>query len=72
MQRNLKMIFTNSTGKTVTITVPNVKDGATAAEVKTAMTAVLAGNAFHISGGDLTAIKSASIVSTDTEEVTVI
>ena len=69
MQKNLKMVFMGAKDKAVTITVQNVKDSITAAEIKTAMKTILTSNIFKTTGGEITSIKSASVVSTDTEAV---
>lgn len=65
------MVFTNAANKAVTITVPSVKETVTAAEIKAAMNTILTHNIFSTSGGVLASLKAASVVSTDTQDVTI-
>ena len=55
----------------MTIAVPEPKGALTAAEVKTAMAGILAGNYFQTAGGDLAAVVSARITSRDTSDLAV-
>ena len=71
MQKNLKMVFVNSISALVTLTLPGVKDEITAAQVGAAMDAIITNNIFNSTGGDLISKKAASIVSTDTQDLTI-
>ena len=65
MAKTLEMVFQNKAGKNVTMNITAVKDGVTADEVKTLMQLIITKNIFTSSGGDLTAVASASLVSRD-------
>ncbi len=71
LTKRLEMVFQNAAGKNVTIAVPEPKGTLTAAEVKTAMAGILAGNYFQTAGGDLAAVVSARITSRDTSDLAV-
>ncbi|MCD5406429.1 MAG: DUF2922 domain-containing protein [Desulfotomaculum sp.] len=60
---NLEMIFVNALGKKTTLRVVDPSATLTAAEVKTAMEAILAQNTFTSNGGELTSVAGARIVS---------
>nr|WP_204614931.1 DUF2922 domain-containing protein [Desulforadius tongensis] len=65
------MRFINASGKRVTISVPEPKEGLTAGEVKTAMESIIAKNVFTSQGGDLVAVDSARIVNREVTELSV-
>lgn len=71
MQKNLKMVFINASSAAVTLTLPSVKDDVTSAEVIATMDIIIANNIFESSGGNLISKKAASIVSTDTQDLTI-
>lgn len=71
MTRRLEMVFTNAAGRRSTISVDNVRDDVTQAEIQAAMDAIVAKNIFTTSGGDITGIESARIVATDITEIPV-
>lgn len=71
LQKRLEMVFKNQLGRTNKITVDNARDNLTQGEVQTAMQAILDKNIFETSGGELVAIESAKIISTEIEEVVV-
>ena len=66
------MRFINAAGRRITISVENVREDITNAEVQAAMNAILTKNVFTTSGGDITAIDSARIVSTEITEIPVV
>lgn len=65
------MRFLNAAGRRVTISVENAREDITEAEVQAAMNTIISKNIFTTSGGDITAIDSARIVSTEITEITV-
>jgi len=67
MNKTLQMLFTNEEGRTVTISVPDPKEGLTGAEVSAAMDTILAANAFLSTGGELVTALGARIVSRGVE-----
>lgn len=71
MAKTLVMSFINAAGKKTSITVNNVKDSLTAAEVSTAMDTIVEKNIFNTTGGDIKSKDSASISEKTTEELTV-
>jgi hypothetical protein len=60
-EKSLVMTFLNEKGAKANITLPGIKEGLTAAEVSTAMDAVIAKNIFSSTGGDLKTKNSAQI-----------
>ena len=71
MAKTLQMVFQNQTGKNVSISVGEVKDAITSEEIKTLMQLIVAKNIFESTGGDLTTIMSADIVTRDVQEMAV-
>jgi len=71
LSARLEMRFLNTEGRRTTVSVENVREDVTQAEVQAAMDAVLARNVFTSSGGDIAAIDSARIVSTEITEISV-
>ncbi len=69
LSQRLEMRFTNAGGRITTISVENVREDVTPAEVQAAVDAILARNIFTSSGGDLVAAESARIVSTEITEI---
>jgi hypothetical protein len=59
--KSLVMTFLNQRGERSSITVPNVKDNLTQSDVSVAMDAIIAGNIFVSTGGDLVAKHSAQV-----------
>lgn len=70
-EKTLVMIFQNLAGSNVRISVDNVKDGITDAEVRTAMQLIIDKNIFDSNGGDLALISGAEIVTRTVEELSV-
>jgi elongation factor P hydroxylase len=71
LAKRLEMIFQNAAGRRATISVDNVRDDVTEVDVQAVMDAVIAKNIFSTGGGDITAVDSARIVSTDITEIPV-
>lgn len=69
--KSLVMSFLNAQGKKVSLTVNDVKDNLTNADVSKAMDTILAQNIFHSTGGDLKSKDSAEIVDKATSKLTV-
>lgn len=69
MTKRLELIFQNAAGKRTTIAVVDPKEGLTPAEAQAAANTILTKNIFTSSGGDLTAILEARIVTRDVTEV---
>ncbi len=65
------MVFQNQIGKNVSISIGEVKDSITSEEIKTLMQLIVAKNIFESTGGDLTTIMSADIVTRDVQEMPV-
>ncbi|KKM09929.1 hypothetical protein SY88_17050 [Clostridiales bacterium PH28_bin88] len=71
MTKRLEMIFVNAAGRNTTIAVVDPRDGLTPAEVQAAMQAILDSNVFESTGGDLTAIVGARIVTRQVDDLLV-
>ncbi|MGI6614470.1 MAG: DUF2922 domain-containing protein [Dethiobacteria bacterium] len=67
MSSTLQMIFSNEEGRNVTISVADPRDDLEAAEVETAMTNILQRNIFGTSGGNISALSKAQLVSREVE-----
>jgi hypothetical protein len=65
------MVFVNELGKLVTLTLSNIKDNVTGAEVKTLMQTILTNNIFDSNGGNFVSAKAAALVATDTQEISI-
>ena len=72
MAVTLQMVFVNAAGDKVTLSLPDAREDLAAAEVKTAMEGIISRNIFTSSGGDLTAISSARVVTRDTTDIDVL
>lgn len=64
MAIQLQLNFKNELGRNFRITVDDAKENLTDAEVKAAMDTILSKNIFNTSGGNLTAIVGAELVTT--------
>ncbi len=71
MAKSLSMSFLNEDGKKCSITLNNVKEDVTDAEVKAAMDVLIAKNIFTSKGGDLKTKDSAHIVERTSSSLTV-
>lgn len=70
-EKTLALTFRNQMGNTVSMTVDNIKDDITDAEVKTAMELIIDKNIFESTGGDLVSVASAQIVTRTVQELSV-
>lgn len=68
-QRRLEMVFKNQLGKTNKITVDNARLDLSEGDVEAAMQAIIDKNIFKTSGGELAGVESASIITTEVEEL---
>ncbi len=71
MAKSLSMSFLTDEGKKTSITVNNVKEDLTDAEVKAAMEVIIAKNIFFSAGGDLKSINSAHIIDRNSTSLSV-
>jgi hypothetical protein len=69
MERELNMLFVNSSNENVIITLSNVKAGLTAPEIKAVMAKIITNNIFDTPGGDLASMISADLVTTDKQSI---
>lgn len=69
LTKTLQLIFGNAAGRQVTLSIADPRDNLTEAEVRAVMELILARNIFTSSGGDLTAIAGARIVTRDVTEI---
>jgi len=67
--KRLQLIFQNNAGLRTTLTVQDPRDDLTADEVQTVMEMIIARNIFESSGGDLTAIIGARVVTTEVNNI---
>lgn len=71
MAKTLQMVFQNQLGKNISISVPEVRDDVTEAEIKTLMQLIIAKNIFESLGGDLKTIMEANLVTREVQELSV-
>ncbi len=71
MAKSLSMSFLNEEGKKSSITLNNVKEDVTEAEVKAAMDVIIAKNVFESNGLDLKTKDSAHLVERNSSSLTV-
>ncbi|HOA34877.1 MAG TPA: DUF2922 domain-containing protein [Bacillota bacterium] len=67
MPRTLQMIFFNEEGRNVTISVPDAREDIQAAEVEAVMENILQRNIFLTTGGEISGLNKAQVVSRDVE-----
>jgi hypothetical protein len=60
--KTLQMVFNNAAGRTVTLSLADVRDTLTDAEVRTVMDFIIARDIFTSTGGQLVSVRSASVV----------
>ncbi|KGK83256.1 hypothetical protein DP73_20030 [Desulfosporosinus sp. HMP52] len=65
----LRMTFNNASGKAVTISMPQPKEGLTVAEIETVMDQIITKNIFLTPGGELISKRDVKIVDTTTEDL---
>lgn len=66
--KKLVLVFRNSVGKEITLTIEDPKDALTEAEIKAAMDVVVEKNIFKKNNYDLVEAVEARIVNTQTQE----
>ena len=69
--KTLVLVFQNQSGDTIRMSVENVKDDITDASVKTAMEDIIAKNIFDSTGGNLTIVMGAQIITRSVQELSV-
>lgn len=67
----LVLIFANQSGSTVRLSISNVKEGLSNAEVKAAMENIITKNIFDSTGGDLITADSAELVTRSVQVISV-
>lgn len=67
----LVLIFMNQAGSTVRLSISDVKEGLTDAEVKAAMENIIAMNIFDSIGGDLVTADSAELITRSVQTISV-
>ncbi|PHJ38125.1 hypothetical protein P378_11540 [Desulforamulus profundi] len=72
MSKTLEMIFVNVAGDKVTLRVTDPRDDITEAEVRTVMDTIVAKDIFTSSGGALTGVSGARIVSREVTEMDIL
>lgn len=72
MTKTLELIFVNVVGDKVTLRVTNPRDNLQEAEVRTVMDTVVAKNVFTSSGGSLTGVAGARLVTRDVSELNIL
>ncbi|WP_088228868.1 DUF2922 domain-containing protein [Desulfosporosinus sp. FKB] len=65
----LRLTFNNAAGNAVTITMPQPKEGLTAADIEAVMDQIIAKNIFLTSGGELISKRDVKIVDTTTNDL---
>ncbi|NFD78311.1 DUF2922 domain-containing protein [Clostridium botulinum] len=65
----LNLVFKTTEDSTSTIKIPKVKDDVTEEEIKNCEKAIVDQNIFQTKNGDLSALKVARIITTETEEI---
>lgn len=69
VEKTIQMIFKNSAGKNFSISLDTPKDDLTGADVKPAMDLIVSKNIFATTGGDVTQLSTANIISRDVVEL---
>ena len=69
IKKYLNLVFKTTEDSSATIKIPKVKDDVTEEEIKNCGKAMVEQNIFQSKNGDLSALKVARIVTTETEEI---
>jgi len=72
MSKTLELIFVNAAGSKVTIRVADPKETLTETEVRTVMDQIVNKNVFTSTGGNLTGVAGARMVSRDVAEMNIL
>lgn len=67
MTTTLQMIFRNEEGRSVTVSLVDPRDDLEADDVETVMNNILQRNIFHSSGGDISGLSRAQLISREVE-----
>ena len=67
MQETLRMVFRNTAGKTVAISLPDPDSEITGLDVEAVMDSIITRNIFDTTGGDITTKVRAEVVSRDVD-----
>ncbi|RFM22616.1 DUF2922 domain-containing protein [Clostridium botulinum] len=70
-KKYLNLVFRTTEDSTSTIKIPKVKEDVTEEEIKKCGKAIVDQNIFQSKNGDLSSLKVARIITTDTEEITI-
>lgn len=65
----LRMTFTNALGGAVSLTLPDPKEGITAAEIEAVMDLIIAKNIFTGAGGAWAAKRDIKVIDTTTDDL---
>lgn len=65
----LRMSFNTGMGSVVSISLPDPKDGLTAAEIEAVMDQIIAKNIFTGTGGDLVSKRDVKVIGTTTDDL---
>ena len=65
----LRMTFADALGGAVSLTLPEPKEGITAAEIETVMDLIIARNIFFGKGGAMVSKKDVKIINTTTDDL---
>ena len=68
MAKTIELQFVTELGKPASLSIENPKEPVNPVEVKTAMEAIIASNAFFTGNGDLTAISGARVIDRNVTE----
>ncbi|OPD23701.1 hypothetical protein AL710_05950 [Clostridium botulinum] len=68
-KKYLNLVFRTTEDSTSTIKIPKVKEDVTEEEIKNCGKAIVDQNIFKNKNGDLSSLKVARIITTDTEEI---
>ncbi|MDA8235931.1 DUF2922 domain-containing protein [Desulfotomaculum nigrificans] len=72
MAKTLELIFVNMAGEKVTLRVTNPRDDVQEAEVRTVMDTIVARDVFTSTGGSLTGVAGARLVTRDVAELNIL
>ncbi|MFA5525116.1 MAG: DUF2922 domain-containing protein [Tissierellales bacterium] len=68
-KKRLEMVFKNQKDKNSRLSLDNPREDVTEVDIKGTMDTIVASNIFDTADGDLVAVVSARIVSTDVQEI---
>ncbi|WP_251862417.1 DUF2922 domain-containing protein [Clostridium sp. Marseille-Q2269] len=68
-KKYLNLVFRTAENTSSTLRIPKVKEDVTEEEIKSCGKAIVDENIFQTKNGDLTSLRAARIITTDTEEI---